>query len=159
APSAMLMVDRDRRITLVNQRAGELFGYARDELLGQTTEMLVPERLRSGHAGFVAAFFAEPRARAVGGGRDLFGSRKGGREVPVEIGLNALETLAGLQTLASIIDITARKRDEERFDRLRSQYQDLYEHAPDMYTSVAATGEVTSCNRTFEEKTGYSRDE
>jgi PAS domain S-box-containing protein len=165
SPSAMLMVDRGGRIILINRRTEELFGYQGDELLGEPIERLVPARARALHPSHIRAFFADARARAMGSGRDLHAVRKDGTEVPVEIGLNPIETAEGPCTLASIIDITGRKEAEMRLrrshaevDRLRAQYEDLYENAPDMYASVdARTGTVESCNRTFEEKTGWSR--
>ena len=126
SPNAMLMVDTSRRIVLVNRKIEELFGYSREELLGQELEQLLPERLRGGHAEHVRGFFAEPKARAMGAGRELFGLCKDGSEVPIEIGLSPLDTPDGLFTLASIIDITARKRTE---DDLRRSNADLEQFA------------------------------
>lgn len=112
APSALIVVGRDGRITLVNARAQELFGYARHELLGYPMEILVPERLRGRHREYRQSFFAQPAVRAMGAGRDLFGLRKDGREVPIEIGLTPFEASEGMLTLAVIIDITERQRIE-----------------------------------------------
>jgi PAS domain S-box-containing protein len=113
----MLMVDRSRRITLVNRRTEELFGYTRQELLGLPVETLVPVRVRERHAEDVRLFFRNPNTRAMGAGRDLFGRRKDGTDVPLEIGLTPVETSEGLCTLAAIIDITERKRAETRLRR------------------------------------------
>ncbi|TBR21213.1 PAS domain S-box protein, partial [bacterium] len=113
APNAMIMVDKDGLIVLVNSTAEKLFGYARHELLHQPIELLVPQRFRGSHPGHRRNFFAAPQARAMGAGRDLYGLLKDGREVPIEIGLNPLETMEGTFVLASIIDITERKRAEE----------------------------------------------
>src|SRR5262249_10177292 len=110
APSAMIMVGRDGKIILVNERVETLFGYAREELLGQPIEMLVPERFRAEHPAYGHSFFADAKARPMGAGRGLFGVRKDGSEVHIEIGLNPIQTPEGLFTLASIIDITERKR-------------------------------------------------
>lgn len=112
SPSAMLMVDSNGRITLVNSQAVRLFGYSREELLGQRVEMLVPERYRAAHPGHRGGFFHAPSVRPMGAGRDLFGRRKDGSEVPVEIGLNPVHTEEGAFVLASIIDITERKQIE-----------------------------------------------
>ncbi len=113
APNAMAMVDRTGKIILVNSQLEKLFGYGRAELLGQRIEILVPARFREAHPGHRAGFHADPRTRAMGAGRDLFGLRKDGVEVPVEIGLNPIEATEGL-VLASIIDITERKKNEEQ---------------------------------------------
>jgi PAS domain S-box-containing protein len=117
APSAMIVVNRQGNIILVNSRTQELFGYQREELLGSPIEMLVPERFHSQHPEYQASFFENPQARPMGAGRDLFGLRKDGMEVPVEIGLTPLKTLEGVVVLASIIDITERKRAEDEIKR------------------------------------------
>ena len=122
ALDAILVADRDRRITLVNRNAETLFGYSRAELLGQPLEILVPERFRDRHPDLIASFFAAPKARSMGGGRELFGLRKDGTEVPIEIGLNPIETTSGLLTLASIIDITERKRAETDLRRRNAEF-------------------------------------
>jgi PAS domain S-box-containing protein len=92
APSAMIMVGADGLMTLVNNQTEKLFGYHRTELLGQNIEMLIPARFRANHGGQLATFFAAPVVRAMGAGRDLFGVRKDGREVPIEIGLSPIVT-------------------------------------------------------------------
>ncbi|QSA98904.1 PAS domain S-box protein [Methylococcus sp. EFPC2] len=114
APNALLMVDRMRRITLVNRGIEEMFGYTREELVGETVEILVPANFRNHHPAQVDSYFRSPKARAMGAGRELYGVRKDGTEVPIEIGLNPVDMLDDLYTLASIIDITARKQAQER---------------------------------------------
>src|SRR5207245_6593565 len=86
APNAMIMVNHEGQITLANQQAEKTFGYPREELLGRPIEMLVPERVRSGHQGFRHDYLCDPQARPMGAGRELFGRRKNGSELPVEIG-------------------------------------------------------------------------
>ncbi len=152
APSAMLMIDRKRTITLVNRKTEELFGYEREELLGQPVEMLVPERFRDRHPGHVAGFFAAPGTRSMGAGRELFGRRKDGSEVPIEIGLNPIETADGLFTLASIIDITERKLMDERF-------RISVESAPTAMIMVDAAGLITMVNALTETMFGSPRAE
>lgn len=109
-PNAMVMVDVDGRVVLVNSQTESLFGYDRAELLSMRVEQLIPDRFRPRHEGYRTEFFAAPDTRTMGAGRDLFGLRKDGTEVPIEIGLNPLETDDGAFVLASIIDITERKR-------------------------------------------------
>jgi PAS domain S-box-containing protein len=113
APNAMIMVTRDGRIELVNSQTEKLFGYSREELLGQSVEILVPKRYRIDHGALRTSFLREPLARPMGAGRDLFGVRKDGTEVPIEIGLNPISTSQGDFVLAAIIDISERKRAED----------------------------------------------
>jgi PAS domain S-box-containing protein len=136
APSAMIMVNQEGQITLANQQAEKTFGYPREELLGCPIEMLVPERLRSGHQGFRHDYLCDPQARPMGVGRELFGRRKDGSEVPVEIGLSPIHTSKGLLVLASIVDITERKLAELEAARQRHDLAHL--------ARVTALGELSS---------------
>lgn len=122
APNAMVMIDRGGVIELVNVEAERVFGYERAELLGRHVEMLVPARFRSDHPGLRTAFFADPRARRLGAGRDLYGVKKDGSEFPVEIGLNLIETDQGTLVLAAVVDISARIRTEQQ---LKAQAEEL----------------------------------
>ncbi len=114
APNAMIMVDEKGMISLVNSQVEKLFGYDRDTLLTMQIEQLIPHRFRGKHPSFRAAFFRDPATRGMGEGRDLFGLKKNGKEVPIEIGLNPIKLPEGLYVLASIIDITERKWIEQQ---------------------------------------------
>jgi PAS domain S-box-containing protein len=114
APNAMIMISADGRIALVNSQVERVFGWPREELLGRPIETLVPERFRPGHPSQRNHFFASPSTRAMGAGRDLFGVRRDGSEVPLEIGLNPIQTADGLFVLAAVIDITQRKQAEDQ---------------------------------------------
>jgi PAS domain S-box-containing protein len=118
----MLMVGQVGAIVMVNAQVEVLFRFSKDELLGQSVELLVPERSRGQHQGDRYRFFATPEVRPMGLGRDLFGRRKDGSEFPVEIGLSPLQTPRGVFVLASIIDLTERRRAEEG---LRESQQEL----------------------------------
>lgn len=122
SPNAVLLVAAGGTITLLNRQAEAMFGYTREELIGQLVETLVPVRFRPGHPALRAEFAAQPQQRPMGAGRDLFGLRKDGSEVPLEIGLTPIERTEGLFVLATITDITERKRKE---DELRTTAADL----------------------------------
>jgi PAS domain S-box-containing protein len=117
----MLVIDAGGKIVLVNREIERLFGYPRAELLGESVERLVPMTSRGQHPAFRHGFFASPKTRAMGAGRDLFGVRKDGSEVPVEIGLTPVETEEGLYVVSAIVDISERKRAEAEQRRLESE--------------------------------------
>jgi PAS domain S-box-containing protein len=137
-PNALLMVDREGRITMTNAQAEKLFGYRREELVGQRIEMLVPPRIQPIHPDMRAGFFRDPKTRPMGAGRDLFGLTKDGREVPVEIGLNPIETDEGRFVLASIIDITERKRAEDLVRKQRDEILELSTPVMQVWDKVLA---------------------
>jgi PAS domain S-box-containing protein len=136
APHGMVMVDQEGKITLVNAQIEKSFGYIRDELLGHPIEMLVPQRFHAHHSSYRGGFMNDPTARAMGSGRDLFGLRKDGTEFPVEIGLNPLDTEHGKMVLGTIVDITKRKRAEEKLQRSQEQLAGLIGSAMDAIVTV-----------------------
>jgi PAS domain S-box-containing protein len=152
SPSGLLLVDASGIIVLVNREIERLFGYSREELLGKSVDLLLPERFRMGHVDYRAGFMANPRARSMGAGRDLYGLRKNGSQVPVEIGLTPLVTEDGVFVLSSIVDITARKSAEERF-RL------AVESSPNGMVMVDPGGQIVLVNREIERMFGYQREE
>ncbi len=113
APHAMVIVNRDGEIVLVNSQTEKLFGYSRTELLGKSVEMLVPDRFRDQHSIDRRNYFDNPQARAVGAGLDLFGRRKDASEFAVEIGLSPVRTGEGLLVISALVDVTQRKRAEQ----------------------------------------------
>jgi PAS domain S-box-containing protein len=152
APNGMILVDRKGEITLVNSQVERVFGYSREELLGQSIEMLVPDAVRAKHPGHRESFDADPKVRSMGAGRDLYGQHKDGRQIPVEIGLNPFTTEGERFVLASIIDITERKRSEERL-RL------IVEAAPSGMIMVDHSGKIVLVNSQIERLFGYKREE
>ncbi|MBS2132308.1 PAS domain S-box protein (plasmid) [Burkholderia thailandensis] len=152
APNAMVMADGDGRIVLVNAQAEKLFGYSRDELLGDSVDRLVPEPLRSAHPDYRRTFYGDLKSRPMGIGRDLFALRRDGSEFPVEIGLNPVTTNEGVFVLAAIVDITERRRLEERF-------RQVVEAAPYAMVMVDRDGRIVLVNAQTEKLFGYARAE
>jgi two-component system, LuxR family, sensor kinase FixL len=121
SPNAMLLMNTEGKINLANAQVEAVFGYTRQELVGHSVEMLIPERFRSQHPSYRNSYFSDPKARAMGAGRELYGRRKDDGEVPIEIGLTPIRTSEGLFVLASIIDITERKQAEMEAARQRNE--------------------------------------
>jgi PAS domain S-box-containing protein len=113
APDAMVIVDAHGAIVLVNSQAERMFGWSREEMLGQTIEILIPERFRPLHPELRTGFFSAPATRALGPGLDLFGRRKDGTEFPAEVTVSPLKTASGTLVTAAVRDVTERKRAEE----------------------------------------------
>jgi PAS domain S-box-containing protein len=152
APNAMLLVDQAGQILLVNSETEQLFGYVQEALVGQSIDILVPQRFRGKHPEHRATFFDRPMSRAMGTGRELHGVRKDGTEVPVEIGLTPIQAEEGLFVVATVIDITERKRLENRIRR-------VVEAAPNAMVMVDGQGRIVLVNSQTEKMFGYSREE
>ena len=159
SPNGMLMVDERGTILLVNRQIEHLFGYERAELIGQPVEMLVPQRVRSQHAGDRDEFFAHSELRAMGKGRDLYGVRKDGQEFRLEIGLNPVRTRDGMRVLASVVDISERKRAEQTLQKERDFIDAVLETAGALVVVLDREGRILRFNRTCEQTTGYSSEE
>jgi two-component system, LuxR family, sensor kinase FixL len=134
-PSAILLVNDKGVITLANAQAETVFGYERAELVATPVEKLLPERFRVPHVGLRAGYARDPRPRAMGAGRELFGRRKDSGEIPVEVALSPMPTQEGLFVLVSVADITERRQVEQASARQRDELAHL--------SRVAMLGELS----------------
>lgn len=154
-PTGIILADDAGHITMVNQHVGRMFGYEPVELLGQPVEVLLPERFRAAHPTHVRTFFRSPTARAMGAGKDLSGLRKDGSEFFLEIGLAPIQTPQGVRIVASIADITKRKKMESTRFRL----QQAVNHAQDGMALLDEAGELTYMNPAYATIFGYAVDD
>ncbi|MBV9399429.1 MAG: PAS domain-containing sensor histidine kinase [Bryobacterales bacterium] len=122
APDAIMQVDQAGSILLVNRAAESMFGYSRQDLLGQPIEILIPHEYREPHAGHRGKYRAHPSTRAMGSGLELSGLRRDGSRFPVEISLSPSHTDQGLRVTAIIRDMTERKRAEDKLRKLQEAY-------------------------------------
>jgi PAS domain S-box-containing protein len=139
APDAIVIVNADGEIALVNAQTEKLFGYAREEMLGQGLEKLVPDRFRDRHADHRSVYGTDPRIRAMGAGLELFARRKDGSEFPVEISLSPLKSDDRTLVSSAIRDITTRKQAEAE----HKQVEDELHHSRERLAEaerVARTG-------------------
>lgn len=125
APDAIIIVNGEGHIVLVNTQAELWFGYTRAELLNQPVELLIPEYLRIAHQGYTQAYTQNPVVRPMGVACDLHGRRKDGSELPIEVTLSPLKIGLDLFIISIIRDITARKRSEQLQREVQAKYQDL----------------------------------
>jgi PAS domain S-box-containing protein len=139
SPDAMVSVDEDGRITLVNAQAERLFGYQRDELEGQLVEILVPEAARGVHPGRRAGYMEDPEPRPMGAGMQLTGRRRDGSTFPAEISLSAVSTDEGTRVMAAVRDVTQQRKQKEDLERANRNLESFaYSVAHDLRTPLRA---------------------
>ena len=123
APDPIIIADGRGRIVFANLRTETVFGYRREELLGASVDLLLPERLRTAHVGHRARYVSDPRTRPMGVGVDLLARRKDGSEFPVDISLSPIHTEDGVLVMSVIRDVTDRKRREDEIRRLNRELE------------------------------------
>lgn len=160
-PSAMVLVDANGRIVLVNSEAERAFGYAREELLTLGVEDLMPERFRARHGHERTSYAARPDRRAMGVGRELFGLRRDGTEMPIEIGLNPITVGDERYVLASIIDITERLRGQEALAAARQDalQRSILDTMPFSIIATDSTGRIRTANPAAADLVGWDQAE
>jgi PAS domain S-box-containing protein len=152
-PDAIVGVDQNGTIALVNRQTEALFGYPRKDLVGEQVEKLAPARFRTSHPSLRIDFFAQPSHRPMhSDGVELFGLRRDGSEFPAEISLSAIDTDGGTLAIAAIRDISVRRTVERKFEQ-------FLEFAPDAVVGVGPSGLIALANQQAEALFGYTRDE
>ena len=158
APDAILEVDRDGRILLLNAAAERLFGFAREELLGQPVELLVPLRFREAHPVHRASFLADPSTREVAPGGCVEALRKDGSQFPVEIGLSPIQSASGDRVTCIVRDIAKRKRTEDALHESSRRISNILESITDGFFALDRDWRFTYLNRKAEQLIGHSRE-
>ncbi|MGA7793860.1 MAG: sigma 54-interacting transcriptional regulator [Candidatus Acidiferrales bacterium] len=159
SPDAIVVTDAEGRITSINSQVERLFGYGREQLVGQSVETLVPERFRQAHPGHRYTYKSHASVRPMGAGLELFGRRMDGSEFPVDIMLSPMETAEGRVVISVIRDISDRKKAQEAVRRSEAQFRALFEFSPDAIIASDGEGRITEVNARVESMFGYQRGE
>jgi formate hydrogenlyase transcriptional activator len=159
SPDAIVVTDAEGRITSINSQVERLFGFGRQQLIGQSVEILVPERFHPRHPSHRNAYQTHASVRPMGGGLDLFGKRMDGSEFPVDIMLSPMETPEGRVVISVTRDVSDRKKAEEAIRRSEAQFRALFEFSPDAIIASDRGGRITEVNARVESMFGYQRGE
>jgi PAS domain S-box-containing protein len=148
APDGVVVCDQQGTIVLVNAEAERIFGYPRDELVGQRIDLLVPDRARPLHGRHVSEYTGAPRLRPMGIGMELSGRRKDGGEVPVEISLSPVQTSKGVLVTAGIRDVTEHRRLERENRRANAYLVSAVDSVHDAFALFDEEDRVVMVNST-----------
>jgi PAS domain S-box-containing protein len=159
APDAWVVANRHGKIVLVNTETERMFGYQRDELLGQDIEILIPWHFRDRHARHQANYFAQPKARRMGPALELAGRRKDGTEFAAEISLSPLRAGEELLVLSTIRDVTEGKRVIETLRESEERFRRVFEEGPLGLALVGKDHRFLNVNSAFSRLVGYSASE
>src|SRR5688572_10385658 len=159
APDAMVVVNQDGEIVLVNLQAEKQFGYHRDELIGQQVKNIIPQGFAERLIADGTRTAAEALAQQIGTGIELSGRRKDQSEFPIELMLSPLESAEGILVTAAIRDISVRKEAEKHLAQMQGRYRGLLGAAPDAMVVVNEQGEIVLLNLQAEKQFGYRRGE
>ncbi|MCA9837543.1 MAG: PAS domain S-box protein [Trueperaceae bacterium] len=159
APDAMVIVDASGMIIQVNAQTEKVFGYKRQELLGKSVELLIPQRYQEDHLQHRSEYLKSPRAQLMAEGRELYGRHRNGHEFCVEISLSPLETKQGTLVLSAIRDISERKKAEQQLRESQQLVQSAFHHAPIGKALIGRDGGWLEVNEAICKIVGYSKEE
>lgn len=158
-PDAMLLLNREAKISLANLEAENIFGYLRDEMLDLGLDSLIPERFHHQHRENVGTYFSDPVARPMGAQMSLYARRRDGSEFPVDISLNPLKIGEDLFVACAVRDISERKRAEMALREREETYQALFEHSNDAIFLLSPSRIHLQVNQKAADLLGYTREE
>lgn len=152
APIAMLMINQSGKIVISNKEVENLFGYSEAELANRPIEILVPNESKSKHPTLVKNYLKDPRPRQMGEGNRLFGLKKDGKKIPIEVGLSPVVLDDEIFVMSTILDISSRLEQENKF-------KNAVEAAPNAMVMINEHGKITLANKQCEELFQYTSEE
>lgn len=159
APDSAIIVDSDGLITFANVHTENMFGYSKDELIGQPLETLIPDRFKGMHRGHMGSYRIAPHARALNSGLELVAKRKDGSEFPADIMLSPMQVDHEISVLAMIRDITISRQTELALRESEEMFRGIFESSPVAVTNVTPDGRILKANLAATKLLGYEADE